>query len=196
MGSSPAKGYTNVLLSYIQDRMDQDLLTFAQQNLKKNQEIGDLITDILSVFHRDENGNLVLGSWQIKRCLTETGLIYFNAKTNKDHPKKDIVPYLVQTVEPYYIPLTNGTGDPIDKAAGVETFAVTIKPKPGSKGRSFFTAYEKLPAGTNFKFQFTVDEEYMNPNLAKWWLEKAGIVGTYAYRERFGKFVIKDVAFN
>jgi len=184
LGTAPAKGYTQILLDYIEGRMDKEFLTFAQQAAKKNQTIEKVATDILSLFHRDNDGNIVVGSWMMKRCLIDTGMIYFKSKEHKEHPIKKVIPYLVQVVEPYYIKLTNGNGEAIREPIGVDTYAVN------SKGRNFFKAYEYLPPGTEFEFEFHVDDEVLTKEVCEWWVHKAGVVGNYAFRERFGKFDI------
>ena len=194
-GSAPAIGYESVLTGYIENRLDEHLLTWVDQRLKKSQTIDGLITEILSVFHRDNEGNICLGGWQVAECMLRTGLAFFNAIKKKEHPSKTQIPHLVGPVEPNYIPLLSPKGEYItdlQKAGGyVNTVAMTTM--ANGKPRSFFKAYETLPAGTTFTCTCHTDEEFVPEELFKWWIKKTGSVGNYAWRRRYGKF---EVTFN
>lgn len=183
-GSAPAKGYLGVLQGYVTDKIDKTLLTFAQQNLKKGQEIDTFIEDILSVFHRDDEGCPFIGNWMLRRCFIETGRAIFNAAKNKNHPKKDLIPMAVQRVEAFKINVFNG--QKIEKADGVAPYAVTIR--EAGKPRSFFKAYEWIKEGATFSFTAYFDDDMISPEIAEFWLDKACMQGVGAFRERFGKF--------
>lgn len=191
LGSAPAKGYAAVLKKYLVDKSDQALLTFAQQNLKKGQEIGEMVEDILSVLHRDDNGYPCVGNWMVKRCLRMTGLAIFNAAKNADHPSKQKIPICVTLLEPYFINFNNGKV--VTKPDGVDTYAVTIKDPQTGKARSFFKAYEYINPGAEIEFTANFDDDLVSEELALYWIQKAGQVGVGAYRERFGKFMKSDV---
>lgn len=185
-GSAPAKGYVGVLKNYIEEKVDESLLTFAQQNLKKGQEIDSMVEDILSVFHRDDQGYPCIGNWMVQRCLRNTGLAVFNAAKNKDHPSKQKIPICVSLVEPYHINFNNGKV--VTKPDGVDTYAVTIKDPQTGKARSFFKAYEYVNRTAQMEFTVRFDDDLVTEELAQYWIQKAGLVGVGAYRERFGKF--------
>lgn len=184
-GTAPAISYDQVLKDYLENLIDKHLLTFAQQSVKKGEKAEDLITKILSVFHRDDENRPVIGNWMIRQCLIKTGEIIFNAKENKTHPPKTRIPSVIQLVEPYLISLTNG--QIIQKPDGVKTYAVTTE-KRGTK-RSFFKAYEYILKGCQMEFTAIFDDDFISPELAEWWIDKAGQVGTGGFRERFGKFM-------
>ena len=184
-GSSPAKGYQGVLEDYIGKEVDKDLLSFADQNKKKAQTIEDMVVDILSLFHRDKDGSPIIGNWMARKCMIDTGEAIFNAVKNKDHPKKALIPMAIKMVEPIHIRVNNG--GPVEKPDGIDTYAVTIT-KPTK--RSFFKAYEYINAGVTAECTYYIDEDIISEELANYWIEKSGLVGWGAFRERFGKFSI------
>ena len=190
-GSSAAKGYEGVLLGYVTKEQDKGLLSFAEQNLKKSQTIDEMITDILSIFHRDEKGYPIIGAWMVRRCMTETGKAIFNAKTNQDHPIRAKIPMAMQMITPPSINLYRN-GKLIKSPDGVKTYAVTIN--EGGKSRSFFKAYEVIQAGVHFDCTMFIDEDLVKEEFIEYWIEKAGMVGVGAFRERFGKFEELSVA--
>ena len=186
-GSAPAKTYQDILLGYIEGKINKELLSFAELNKKKSQEIDQMVIDILCLFHRNGGNEPVIGNWMFLKCLTNTGKAIFNAQKNKMHPKKDLIDMAIVLIEPYHIQLFRGK-KVVLKPDGVDTYAVTIPTKPGQKGRSFFKAYEYVNPGVEFTFRVHFDEDMINPDLIPYWIEKAGLVGAGAYRERFGKF--------
>ena len=194
-GSAPARGNQGVLTDYIEGRIDKTVLTFAQREMKKSEKIPDFITEILSLFHRNEKGELCIGNWQQNRCFIDTGSIFFNAIKNKTHPPKTMVPNIIRFVEPDMIPIRTADGKTIKDLTKVGGYVDTclITKKEGNKTKSFFKAYETLPAGMHFQCKVYFDEEFISEELAKWWIEKSGAIGNYAWRERFGKY---NVSFN
>lgn len=186
-GSTPAKGYLGVLDKYIKDKVDESLLTFAQQNLKKGQEIENMVEDILSIFHRDADGYPCIGNWMVQRSLRNTGLAIFNAAKNPDQPSKQKIPICVTLVEPYLINFVNRKV--VTKPDGVDTYAVTITDPKTGKARSFFKAYEYVNRTAQMEITIHFDDDLVTEELALYWIQKAGLVGVGAYRERFGKFM-------
>ena len=204
-GSSPAVGYQGVLERYIEDKIDKELLTFAQQEKKKGATVEDKVAAILSIFHRDEEGRPILGSWMLRKCLMNTAYAIFNAQKDKTHPKKDQIPMAIQLVEPVHINIFKSSNnqtepnrmirdsipqlDALRVPDGVATYTVSIsKPKP----RSFFKAYEYIKAGAQFRFTVLFDEDLLSLEKMEYLLSKAGQIGVGAFRERFGKFVIVE----
>jgi hypothetical protein len=185
-GTSPAKGYQGVLEGYIEGEIDKGLLTFADQNKKRSQTIDQMIIDILSLFHRDPNGYPVIGSWMVRKCMMDTGVAIFNAAKDKSHPKRSLIPMAIRLIEPLYISLHNGKL--IKKPDYVDTYAVTIR--NNGKPRSFFKAYESIGIGCTATCTYHFDEDLVSKELAEYWIEKSGLVGWGAFRERFGKFKI------
>ena len=183
-GGSPSIGEEGILKYWIETRQDKALLSFADQNQKKGETAIDMLSNILSVFHRDKDGNPILGNWMLRRCLVITGLSIFNAMKDRSHPKKDIIPMAVQIIEPVHINIHNGKL--VKQPDGVKTY--TISKKEGGKTRSFFKAYELIKAGTTFESTMYFDDELMNEEQINMLLSKAGSVGVGAFRERFGKF--------
>lgn len=181
-GTSPAKGYVNILQKYIEGKIDDDLLTFAEKNKKKNQNIDSMVTDILSVFHRNGDDKPILGGWMLRKCLLNTGNAVFNAQKNKDHPKKDLIPVAITLIEPTHIFLSRD-GKIVESPDGVDTYAVSAK-------KSFFKAYEYINPGARFTATYYFDEDVISMEMAEFWLSKAGQMGIGAFRERFGKFKI------
>jgi len=188
-GSAPAKAYENILVDYITGKQDKELLSFADQNKKKAQTIDQMVVDILSLFHRNGSKEPMVPSWAVRRCLIETGQSIFNAIKNKAHPKKTLIPMAIVAVEPYLIPVYRNN-EVVKQPDGIDTYAVSIQ--RGAKSRSFFKAYEYINSGAEFTIKLTLDEDLINPELYDYWLEKAGLVGTGAFRERFGKFEVRD----
>lgn len=190
-GSAAAKGYTQVLADYIEKRQDEGLLTFAQQHMKKTQTVDDMVVDILSVFNRNGTSEPIIGDWMLRKCLTGTGMAIFNAAKDKTQPNKQLIPMAVVAIEPghsnFYDPKT---GKIIEKAEGVDTYAVTIPTKPGQKGRSFFKAYEFMRPGYHMDWKIIFDDEIVQEQWLQFWIEKAGLIGLGAFRERFGKFKV------
>ena len=183
-GSAPALGAEGILKKWIDDKQSDWLLSWADQVKKKGQTAIQALEEILSVFHRDNGGSPILGSWMLRRCLTETGRAIFNAQKDKTHPKKDAIPMAVQLVEPAFINIVKGSL--VTEPHGVKTYTVSVR--NSGKVKSFFKAYEYIKAGATFTAVMTFDEEIMNPEHIDLLLRKAGSVGVGAFRERFGKF--------
>jgi len=180
-GSAPALGAQALLEKHIQDKNNQAFLSFLDAIKKKGETAIDKAAEILSIFHRDPDGNPVLGNWMFRRCLVETGLMFFNALKDKTHPKKSVIQNAFMLVEPVpFISISNGKV--ITKPAGVKTYTVS------TKGKSFFKAYEYIPAGTTFEASVIFDEDMLKPEHAKVVFDKCGHIGVGAFRERFGKF--------
>lgn len=179
-GSAPAQGAEAILKKWIDDKQTAWLASWAEQVAKKGQNALDVLTEILSIFHRDPNGCPILGNWMLRRCLIITGQTIFNAMKDKTHPKRGIIPMAVQLVEPININISNGKI--MQKPDGIKTYTVTVK------GRSFFKAYEFIKAGTTFDAKIYLDDELLNEEQIDQLLSKAGSVGVGAFRERFGKF--------
>jgi len=180
-GTAPAVGYTALLSRYVEDRIDESLLTWAQQRIKKNQSMEAFLEEILSVFHRNADGELCIGSWMIRECMKQTGSAFFNAKKNTKHPNKTLMPHLIGPIEPNLIPLMlkKKPIKDLQKAGGyVHTVAMTTS--QGGKRTSFFKAYESLPTGVTFTCTSYTDPEMMPEDLFKWWIVKTGSVGNYA----------------
>jgi len=184
MGSTPSLGYAGVLEKYITGGSDKNLLSFADQAKKKNQTIEETLNNILSIFHRDEKGNPIIGSWMMKACLKSTFSKIFNAIKNKNHPKQALWDVAIGLVEPLNINLYNGSL--VKKPNGVNTYAMTVK--QGNKATSFFKAYEYINAGITGEVTMTFDEDVISEENINYLLDKSGSVGVGAFRERFGKF--------
>lgn len=182
--TAPNTGSEYLLTKWMNDTISKPVLSFAQQVAKKGQEAWDVLDEILSVFHRDTEGMPFLGNWMLRRCLVTTGLIIFNAAKDKSHPTKDQTPIAISLVEPLQIPLMRN-GDRITHPDKVTTYTVTIT-KP--QKRSFFKAYEVINAGAEFEFTVNWDEDFISESQMDLLLQKAGLVGTGGFRERFGKF--------
>uniref|UniRef100_A0A6M3JLL4 Uncharacterized protein n=1 Tax=viral metagenome TaxID=1070528 RepID=A0A6M3JLL4_9ZZZZ len=181
-GSSPAVGAEGILKGWIDDKQTEWLSSWAEKVAKKGQDAMNVLTEILSIFHRDDKGRPVLGNWMLRRCLVVTGQTIFNAMKDKTHPKRDILPMAVQLVEPISINIMNGKI--MDRPDGIKTYTVSItKPQ-----RSFFKAYEFIKAGTTFETKMYFDDELLTEEHINHLLSKAGSVGVGAFRERFGKF--------
>jgi hypothetical protein len=179
-GSAPAVGAEGILQKWVEDKQNEWLLSYAAQIAKKGQDAMKALEEILSVFHRDNNGYPILGNWMLRRCLVSTGQTIFNAMKDKTHPKKNIIPMAMQIVEPISINIYNGKL--MKQPSGIKTYTVSVK------GRSFFKAYEFIKAGTTFDTTMYFDDELMNEEQINMLLSKAGSIGVGAFRERFGKF--------
>ncbi len=184
--TSPSGGYAEVLRKYIEDKIDKNLLTFAQRITKKNSSIENTLGDILSVFHRDEKGIPMHGAWMMRACLLQTANAVFNAKKDKDHPPKSKYELAIGEVTPETIHYHNGKL--LKKPDGIDTYAITTVDKSTGKPRSFFKAYEFFKPGTTFDVVMEFDEDLMNEKCIKLLLSKCGRIGTGAYRTRFSKF--------
>lgn len=180
-GSAPALGAEGILAKWVEDKTNAWLLSWAEQVKKKGQTAIQALEEILSVFHRDNKNNPILGNWMLRKCLIVTGQTIFNAMKDKSHPKRSIIPMAVQLVEPIHINISNGNGI-INKPDGVKTYTVTVK------NRSFFKAYEYIKAGSAFETTIYFDEELLSEEHIELLLNKSGSVGVGAFRERFGKF--------
>jgi hypothetical protein len=179
-GSTPAMGATELLKQWIEDKQNAWLLSWADKIKKKGETAAMALEKILSVFHRDEKNQPVLGNWMLRRCLINTGYAIFNAMKDKTQPKRNIIPMAINLVTPIHMNIYNGKV--VTKPHGVKTYTVTVK------GRSFFCAYEYIKAGTTFDATIYVDESLISQEHFEQLLSKAGLVGVGAYRERFGKF--------
>jgi hypothetical protein len=184
-GSSPALGAAGILKKWIADTQNKWLLAYCDQVKKKGQSSIEALESIMSIFHRDVDGNPILGNWMLRKCLINTGLAIFNAQKDKTHPKKSIIPMAIQSVTPLHINVENGRK--IVKPNGVKTYTVTTT--KGATTKSFFKAYEYISAGVTFDATITYDEELLSKTNMNLLLSKAGMVGVGAFRERFGKFV-------
>ena len=180
MGSTPAVGSTGILKKWVEDKQDASLLSWADQIKKKGETAEQALENILSVFHRDKNGNPILGNWMLRRCLIVTGQTIFNALKDKSHPKKSVIPMAIQLVEPLHMPLQNGKL--ITTPDKVKTFTISLK------NRSFFKAYEYIKEGAEFEAKVYFDEELLSEEHMNMILDKCGSVGVGAFRERYGKF--------
>ena len=181
-GSAPATGAEELLKKWIDDKQTAWLASWTEKVAKEGQNAIDVLTDILSIFHRDTLGRPIIGNWMLRRCLVVTGQTIFNAQKDRSHPKRDILPMAVQLVEPISINILNGKV--LDNPNGIRTYTVSItRPK-----RSFFKAYEFIQAGTTFETKIYFDDELLTEEQIALLLSKAGSVGLGAFRERFGKF--------
>jgi hypothetical protein len=182
-GGAPALGAQGVLEKYIEGQIDKSLISFLDSIKKKGETIQDKASEILSIFHRDDDGNPIIGNWMLHKCLVKTGQAIFNAMKDRTHPKREIILNAIISVEP--IPSINVfNGGKITKPAGVRTYTVTVGK------RSFFKAYEWIQKGTTFKFITTFDDSLLSEGHMNSILQKAGRFGVGAFRERFGKFEI------
>jgi len=180
-GSAPALGAQEVMKRYVEDKIDKAFLSFIDGIKKKGDTITDKAAEILSVFHRDDNGYPVMGNWMLKKCLVTTGENSFNALKDKSHPKKQIVKNSIIYVEPMpHVNVYNGSI--VKQPSGVRTYTVTVG------NRSFFKAYEWIPKGTTFEFKVTYDETMLHEEHMELMLQRCGRFGVGAFRERFGKF--------
>lgn len=183
-GSAPAIGNQGVLEKYIEQQIDKALISFIDGIKKKGETIQDKASEILSIFHRDDEGFPVVGNWMLKKCLMKTGGAIFNAMKDRSHPKKDVIQNAIIEVDPIpFISVFNGKK--ITKPNGVRTYTVTV-----GKTRSFFKAYEWIAKGSTFEFTTTYDDSLLKTEHMEMILEKAGRFGIGAFRERFGKFEI------
>ncbi len=187
-GSAPALGYREVLSNYVEKKIDKDLLSFAQQNAKKNANIEDELIKILSLFHRDGKGFPMIGNWMMRKCILNTANAVFNSKKDKDHPAKVRIPYAVQEVATTAINFYNGKV--VKKPHGVDTYAMTTRDNSTGKTKSFFKAYEFINPGMTFDFEVEFDDEIVNKKCVDFLLSKIGRTGVGAYRERFGHFEV------
>jgi hypothetical protein len=184
-GSAPALDASEILKKWLEDKQNDWLLSWADQKKKKGQEAINVLEEILSIFHRDENNYPILGSWMLRRCLVVTGQTIFNAMKNKTDPKKDLIPMAVQLVEPINMNIYNGSI--VKEPFGVKT--CTITKTTSGKSLSFFKAYEYIKSGTTFETIITFDDELITEEHINKLLSKCGSVGVGAFRERFGKFI-------
>lgn len=102
-GGAPMVGYKQLLTYWQQDKIDKFTLSRIEQEKKKSETTEEALIRILSVLHRDSNGYPILGSWMLRRCYLSTAAALFNAAKDKTHPKRDIIPIAISTVEPYFI---------------------------------------------------------------------------------------------
>jgi len=180
-GSVSAEGAESVLKKWIDDKQSAALLSWAEKVAKKGQTAFDTLTEILSILHRDDDGNPVIGNWMFRKCLITTGETIFNALKDKSHPKRALIPMGITLVEPLLINLTR-KGKIIANPEGVKTYTVT------TKKASFFKAYEFVKAGAEFEVKIYVDDELLKEEHVATLLEKCGSIGVGSFRERFGKF--------
>lgn len=180
LGSAPAQGAEGILQKWIDDKQTAWLASWAEQVAKKGQTALNVLTEILSIFHRDKENRPIIGNWMLRRCLIVTGQTIWNAMKDKTHPKRNIIPMAIQLVEPIHINVFNGKI--IEKPDGIKTFTVSLK------NRSFFKAYEFIKAGSTFETEIFFDDELLDKERVEELLSKAGSVGIGAFRERFGKF--------
>lgn len=183
-GSLPMLGAETVLAKWIEDKQNKWLLSWAEKIKTGGQTAMNALEKNLSVFHKDEEGKPILGNWMLRKCLIVTGQTIFNAKNNKEHPKKDIIPMAIKLVRPEMINLINGKT--IKAPDGVKTYTVTTKVK--GQPSSFFKAYEYILAGAEFEAEICFDDEFIKKKQINLLLDKAGSIGVGAFRERFGKF--------
>ncbi len=182
-GGAPAIGEEEVLKRYIEEQIDKGLISFLDGIKKKSETIMDKGAEILSVFHRDDEGNPIIGNWMLKKCFIKTGQAIFNAMKDRNHPKRDVIANAIIEVDP--IPFVNiFNGSKIKKPMGIRTYTVTVGKK------SFFKAYEWIPKGTHFEFATIFDDSLLKPEHMEAILQKAGRFGVGAFRERYGKFEI------
>jgi len=180
-GSAPAIGAAGILQKWIDDKQSAWLLSWAEKVKKRGQTAINALEEILSVFHRNGDTEPILGNWMLRKCLINTGQAIFNAQKDKTHPKKAIIPMAITLVEPLHIQIFNGKL--IKDPQGIKTYTVT------TKGRSFFKAYEYIKAGATFETIMHFDDDLLKEEHIDKILDKCGLVGVGAYRERFGKFV-------
>jgi len=180
-GSAPALGAETVIAKWMVDKQNKWLSSWVEQIAKKGQNAINVLEEVLSVFHRNINGEPVLGNWMLRKCMIVTGQAIFNALQDKSHPKKAIIPMAIQLVEPIHINLYNG--DLVKNPHGIKTYTVTVKNKA-----SFFKAYEFIKAGSTFKSKIYFDDEILCEDHINRILSKCGSIGVGAFRERFGKF--------
>jgi hypothetical protein len=183
-GSTPALGAEGILQHWIKDKTNDWLLSWADKIKKKGETADECLEKILSVFHRDEGGNPIIGNWMLRRCLITTGQTIFNAMKDKTHPKKTIIPMAINIVYPLHIQLFNG--NLVEQPHGIKTYTTTVN--NGGKKVSFFTAYEYIKAGVTFTATIVFDETLLSEEHFDRLMSKSGLVGVGAYRERFGKF--------
>ncbi len=181
-GSAPAAGTLKTVLNWIDEVQSKAILSFAARTQKKGEEADQALERILSMFHRDKNGNPVIGNWMLKRCFIVTGAGLFNAKNNKEHPTRPVIKNAILLVYPIpHISINNG--GIVEKPDGIETYAVKPEGKP-----PFFKAYEYIKAGAEFEFTASFDDNLMSEEYVNRIVESAGRFGIGAFRERFGKF--------
>lgn len=72
-GGAPALGAQGILEKYIEQQIDKSLISFLDGIKKKGETIQGKAEEILSIFHRDDSGNPIIGNWMLKRCLIKTG---------------------------------------------------------------------------------------------------------------------------
>lgn len=180
-GSAPAIGTAGVLEKWIEDKQCDWLLSWGEQIKKKGQDAMKALEDILSIFHRDKDGNPILGNWMFRRCLVKTGEAIFNAQKDKTHPKRKVIPMAISIVEPININIHNGSL--VKEPDNIKTYTVSLE-----NGRSFFKAYESINADTTFKAEITFDDELLTKEHIRMILDKCGMIGVGAFRERYGKF--------
>ncbi len=185
-GTQPAVGSQGILERWVQDKQDDALMSFGEQIKKKGENSMDALQKILSVFHRDLDGNPIIGNWMLQRCLIVTAQALFNAMRDKSHPKKAVIPMAITLIEPINITMQNN-GKLIKEPDGVRTHTVSL-----INGRSFFKAYEYINAGATFETTIHFDDELFSEDNIKTVLDKCGSIGLGAYRARFGKFVWID----
>lgn len=179
-GSDSAVGAEGILEKWIEDKQSASMLSWVEQIKKKGQTALKALEEILSVFHRNKDNEPILGNWMLRKCLIVTGQTIFNAMKDKTHPKRSIIPMAIMTVEPFEIGLVNG--GKVKKPDFIKTCTIT------TKNRSFFKAYEVVNAGTTFETTIHFDDELLSKEHIDMILNKCGMVGVGAFRERFGKF--------
>ena len=182
-GTQPASGHLNTVLNWIDDKITEGILSWADQQKKKGEKADEFLVKILSKNWRDENDYPVIGAHQVRCMLIAVGKAIFNAKKNKNHPKQDIIPHSILPVIPMpFISIYNG--DIVKTPAGIDTRAVSIR----SPRKSFFAAYEWVPAGTTFEFTASFDTNLISEENAEEIIKYAGRFGLGGFREQFGKF--------
>lgn len=182
-GSAPAIGAEGILKKWCEDKQNDWLLSWADQIKKKGQNAMEALEQILSVFHRDEKNNPILGAWMLRKCLIVTGQTMFNAQKDKSHPKKNSIPMGINLIDPIHINVFNSKR--ISSPDNIKTYTVSLT------NRSFFKAYEVIKSGTTFEAQIHADEEILSKKHMDMIINKCGLIGVGAFRERFGKFTIE-----
>jgi hypothetical protein len=171
-------GYEAVLTGYIESASDKALLSMAAQAKKKGENAIETLERILSVCHRNDQEQPVIGNWMFSRCYMNTVQAFFNARENKSHPKQSQAKMALRIIQPFMITMNND-GQIISKPDGVQTYAM---------GKGFFKAYEYVKAGAEFELTFDFDSDVLKEEQRDYALTKMGLVGVGAFRERFGKF--------
>lgn len=180
LGGLPALGADKVLAGWVEKNQDKAFLSKLDSITKKGQTALDALQEVLSIMHRDSKGYPVFEGYMLRRCLLNTGKMLFNAMKDKTHPKKTALENGILDVSPLMVSLYNGKL--ITKPDGVMTTTIS------TKGKSFFKAYEFVNPETTFEVTMYFDDDLLSEGNINKLLDKAGLVGLGAWRERFGKF--------